>query len=98
MKKRVKVQQPGFYSNEPVVPTKQMADKPMVPSASLAQKPPKGVPKHPGRLSGVAGFAETKGLKTAKLKGPSTKIPQAKFGGRLSAVPRLGGIKKLKGL
>lgn len=64
MKKKVRAQPTvPYYSNEPAVSKKLMADTMPVPSASLGNKTPKMVDKSPGRLSGVAGFAS----KTAPL-------------------------------
>lgn len=58
MKKKVRVKPSvPFYSSEPAVSKKLMADSTMSQSASLGNTPPKMVPKNPGRLSGIAGFS-----------------------------------------
>lgn len=57
MKKRARVQPSvPFYSSEPAVSKKLMADSMMVPGAAAGAKTPKMVNKNPGRMSGVAGF------------------------------------------
>lgn len=76
MKRRVHTQpQNPFYSDEPAVSKGLIADKSMVQNASLGSKKPKMVPKSPGRISGLAGFAQNKKLRQTKFKAPSTSIP-----------------------
>lgn len=68
MKRKVKTQPTNpFYTSEPAVSRKLMASQTMVPSASLAGTTNKVVPKHPGKLSGVAGFT-SKTRPTAKAQ------------------------------
>jgi hypothetical protein len=57
MKRRVKTQPSNaYYTTEPAVSRKAIAAQPMVPSSSLSNTPNRIVPKHPGRMSGMAGF------------------------------------------
>ena len=70
-----------FYSTEPAVSRAKIAAKPMV-AANLANRPPKAVDKNPGRLSGVAGFADKGRPRTGNAKisvpklGTKMKFPQ----------------------
>jgi hypothetical protein len=59
MKRRVRSQPTNpFYSDEPAVAKSLIADKALAPSAALANRTSKSIDKHPGRLSGIAGFAQ----------------------------------------
>ena len=102
MKRRVKTQQPGFYSNEPAVATKQMTAKPPVPSTALASKAPKQVPKSPGKMSGVAGFAQAKAPKGAKFppaKAIKPPTPKTKLAPPKAFKPfKPPAVKKVKGV
>ena len=102
MKRRVRTQPTNpYYSDEPAVAKGLIADKPPVQESSLGSKTPKMVDKHPGRLSGIAGFADKHKPPQQKMQG---KAPA--FGGkakqpsqlRMSGHPgahRLGGVKKI---
>jgi hypothetical protein len=86
MKRRIRTQPTNpFYSNEPAVAVKSIADKPPVQNASLGNKSPKMVDKHPGRITGVAGFtnkarppAKKLPVKTKAAVPPAKKVPQIK--------------------
>lgn len=104
MKKKVRVQQTvPFYSNEPAVSRKLIADQSMTQNASLGGKTPKMVDKNPGRASGVAGFAskahpvgKNVGTKIPKLgskSGPPARNPL-----RMSGHSGAHRIGKLKGI
>jgi hypothetical protein len=92
MKKRVRVAPSNpFYSNEPAVARSNITSKAPVPSAGLANRPPKMVDKSPGRLSGVAGFADKK-----KPHGQSAKVPVKSSGVPGPAkFPKMGKPKKI---
>jgi hypothetical protein len=76
MKRRTRTQPTNpYYSNEPAVSTKAMADRPLVQNASLGSKTPKGVPHHPGRMAGVAGFADSKKPREKRFQPISAKVP-----------------------
>lgn len=95
MKRRIRTRPTNpYYSSEPAVSTKQIADQPLIPNAKLANKAPKRVPQHPARMSGVAGFAQAKRPKQAKFKAPNQKIPPVKSG---VSVPTQGQGRKLSG-
>lgn len=105
MKKRVKTQPSNpFYSNEPAVSRKLIADQGMTQNASLGNQTPKMVPKHPGRLSGIAGFeskskphTKPTGITTTKISAPAKAPAQGHL--RASGHPKahqLGGIKPVK--
>ncbi len=69
-KRRVRVQPNNpYYSNEPAVAKNLIADQGITQNASLGNQPPKMVDKKPGRLSGLANFADKKhpGTSPAKL-------------------------------
>ena len=88
MKKKVRAQPTvPYYSNEPAVSKKLMADTMPVPSGSLGNKTPKMVDKNPGRLSGVAVFA-SKSAPTTKKSG----ITVAKLGSK-SGAPQQGKLR-----
>lgn len=74
MKKRVKTQPTNqYYSSEPAVSSKLMADKALVPSP--AAKSPKMVDKKPAEMSGMAGF-----VSKGKPKGRgATGVPKPRF-------------------
>ena len=92
MKKRVKIQQTNpFYSNEPAVSRKEMADQSLTQNASLGNQTPKMVDKKPGRLSGLAGFASHKKPAERKITPISGKTPSA------SSVPKQGGHLRMSG-
>lgn len=76
MKKKIK-QKPTvpFYSNEPAVSKKLMADSTMSQSASLGNNTPKMVDKNPGKMSGIAGFTSKH-----KPSAPGAKISPPKLG------------------
>lgn len=109
MKKRVRVQPSNpYYSNEPAVSRKMIADQGITQSASLGNSTPKMVDKKPGKLSGLAGFSDKKrpGGKGAKM---ITSMPAGKPPGaskspmqgslRASGHPgahQLGSLKPLK--
>lgn len=76
-----------FYSSEPAVSRAKIAAKAPVP-ANLANRPPKTVDKNPGRMSGVAGFADKGRPRTG-----STKISVPKLGTKMK-FPQQG--KKFK--
>lgn len=89
MKKKIKVKPTvPFYSNEPAVSKKLIADSTMSQSASLGNQTPKMVDKNPGKMSGVAGF-ESKHKPSAS--GIGVSIP--KFGSKASkpATLRMSG-------
>lgn len=103
MKRRVRTQPTNpYYSNEPAVSVGQIADKALVQNASLGNKTSKEVDKHPGRLSGLAGFASksrppTKGMAIQPPKfGSSAKEP-AKVSVPKATAPksplRMSGVK-----
>lgn len=76
MKRRTRTQPSNpFYQNEPSVATGLMADKPPVQNSSLGNKTPKSVPKKPGKMSGIAGFAGAKRPKKTGFKKPSVGAP-----------------------
>lgn len=105
MKKRVRTQPSNpFYSNEPAVSRKLIADQGITQNASLGNTAPKMVPKKPGRLSGIAGFASksrpaVKNNISVPKFGTSAKSP-AQGHLRMSGHPgahRVGaGIKSIK--
>lgn len=81
MKRKVRVKPSvPFYSNEPAVSKKLIADSTMSQSASLGNATPKMVPKNPGRLSGIAGFSSKH-----KPSAPGVSINLPKFGAKASA-------------
>jgi hypothetical protein len=103
MKRRVRTQPTNpFYSNEPAVSRKEIADQSLAQNASLGNATPKEVDKRPGRLSGIAGFHDTKRPKDHKMTPVSGKPPgkaphTPTF--RLSGHPgahQLGKLKSLK--
>lgn len=108
MKRRARAPTPSFYSSEPAVGGKAIAKKPPVPQQFTANRPPKGTPKHPSRMTGVAGFAgKEQKPRTTKFKPPSQKIPAPMPGPKppkaakpKSFKPPVGikPLKKLKGL
>lgn len=81
MKKRVRTQPTNqYYTTEPAVSRKLIAGQGMIPNAAL-NTPNKMIPKHPGRMSGVAGFSsknkpivKKSGITTPKL-GSTPKQP-----------------------
>lgn len=82
MKKRVRTQPTNpYYSTEPAVSRKLIAGQGMIPNAALGNATNKIIPKHPGRMSGVAGFSsknkpivKRSGITTPKL-GSTPKQP-----------------------
>ena len=107
MKRRVKTQPSNpFYSDEPAVAKGMIADKAPV-QAPLGTKTPKMVPKHPAKMSGIAGFAEAKKPKQVGFKMPSVKAPAKPKTSvsppklRVSGHPgahRIGAVKGIKKL
>jgi hypothetical protein len=93
MKRRIRTRPTNpYYSTEPAVSTKQIADQPLFPNAKLANKTPKRVPQHPGKMSGIAGFAQAKRPKSVKFKAPSQKVPPVKSA---VSIPKQGQGRKL---
>lgn len=90
MKKRVRPNQTvPFYSNEPAVSRKLIADQGLTQNASLGNQPPKMVDKKPSRMSGLAGFTSKN-----KPKGKPSGIPQVGPGGPKPAkVPSQGHLR-----
>lgn len=78
----------SFYSSEPAVSRTKIAAKPPVPSATLANKPNKSVPKSPGRMSGIAGFADK-----GRLRNTNPKISVPKLGSKMN-FPTQGKARK----
>jgi hypothetical protein len=77
MKKRVRVQPTNpYYSNEPAVSRKMIADQGITQNASLGNSTPKMVDKKPGKLSGLAGFQDKHRPKQKNI----TQITKAGFG------------------
>lgn len=71
----------SFYSSEPAVSRSKIAARAPVP-ANLASRPPKTVDKSPGKMSGIAGFADKGRPRTGNPKigmpklGSKMKFPQ----------------------
>jgi hypothetical protein len=100
MKRRVKTQPSNpFYSNEPAVATGMIADKAPVQNASLGNKSGREIDKHPGRMSGIAGFVSkskpSKGSSHIKLPKLGSKAKQPTQT-RVSRGVNHTGIKNLK--
>ena len=98
MKRRTRTQPTNaFYSNEPAVARGLIAGKPPVQNASLGNSAPKMVAKHPGKMSGIAGFQD-KHRPKAKGAQPVPQVHPLKSGtARPSNIPRQGGYHKLSG-
>lgn len=91
MKKRIRTQPSNpFYSDEPAVAKSKIADRPPVQNSSLGSKSPKGVDKHPGRMSGFDGFV-SKAKPAAKN---SVKVPS--FGSKAKSPAQLRGSNNPK--
>jgi hypothetical protein len=76
-----------YYSNEPAVSRKVIADQSLTQNASLGNAPPKAVDKKPGRASGIAGFKDTHRPKAAKANLKPAPVPTAK------KLPQQGSLK-----
>ena len=99
MKKRVRTQPSNpFYSNEPAVSRKDIAGRPPVQNASLGNQAPRMVDKKPGRLSGVAGFADKKRPKTQKMQNPAFTAPLKTGPAKPVGVPKQGGHLRMSGV
>lgn len=91
-KKRVRTQPSNpYYSNEPAVSRKLIADQGLTQNASLGNAPPKMVDKKPGRLSGLAGFADKHRPKEQGIKQITSVKPGKPPGSSKS--PIQGGLK-----
>lgn len=91
MKKRVRTQPSNpFYSDEPAVAKSKIADRPPIQNSSLGTKSPKGVDKHPGRMSGIGGFV-SKAKPTAKN---DVKVPA--FGTKAKSPAQMRGSNNPK--
>jgi len=103
MKRKVRAQPSNpFYSNEPAVSRKLIADQGMTQNASLGNQAPKMVPKHPGRLSGIAGFASkskppagSSHISTPTLGAKAKQPAQLRMSGH-SGAHRVGAVKPIK--
>lgn len=83
MKRKTRTQPSNpFYSSEPAVARSKIASNAMVPNANLAGGANKTTDKHPGRLSGIAGFASkskpgaTPAVSSIPKLGSPAKVPQ----------------------
>lgn len=96
MKKRQRIPNNNpYYTNEPAVSRKQIADQSLNQNASLNTPVNKSIDKKPGRASGIAGFKDThrpkvaKMAKTVPLPKPS-RVPQQGRGGPKFKAHRIG--------
>ncbi len=91
MKKKPRnLQSTPFYSSEPAVSRTKIAANPPVRGGNLAARPNKVVPKSPGNLSGLAGYADKGRLKT---RPSGISIP--KLGTKMN-FPTQGKVRKGK--
>lgn len=104
MKKRIRTSPSNpYYSTEPAVANSLIAKKPPVQSASLGNQPPKMVDRHPGRISGMAGFEDKKRPPVKKPPSVAGKRPApGKQIGHIKSPAvkpsKFGALKKMKGL
>ena len=92
MKKRIRTQPSNpYYSNEPAVARSEIAGKPPVQNASLGNQTPKMVDKKPGRLSGLANFADKKRPHVQKMQNPAFTAPLKSGAAKPVGVPKQGG-------
>jgi hypothetical protein len=70
-----------------------MADKSMTQNASLGNAPPKIIDKKPGRLAGVAGFADKKRPPAKGMQNPPKTSPLKSGTAGPAKFPSQGGLR-----